>query len=154
VKRILAVLVAAAALLFLDAAPVHASTVGGPRLLELLPGYDGGNAQAVNAAGVVVGNIRAADGRTVPVRWVDGQVTALELPSGYQGTAFDINSAGLIVGNIIRVNAPGANSQPVSWRPDGRLAWLAPSTTAATSSGWPAHRRPPTGLSSGSQTGR
>jgi uncharacterized membrane protein len=126
VKRILAAVLVVAGLLVLDSAPAHAATVGGPRLLELLPGATGGYATAVNASGVVVGNEYTADRRVVPVRWINGHVTALEIPAGHQGYAVDINRAGLVVGNINPHGVPGAHPQAVTWAPDGRMTSLAP----------------------------
>src|SRR2546430_16230347 len=103
VKRMLVTLTVTAALLTVGAGPAHAavsSAVSGARVLEMLPGATGGYATAVNASGVVIGEEYAADGHRIPVRWVDGRATALELPDRYHGDVVAINSGGLIVGNI------------------------------------------------------
>jgi uncharacterized membrane protein len=129
VKRMLVTLMVTVALLTVGAGPAHAavsSAVSGARVLEMLPGTTGGYASAVNASGVVIGEEYGADGHRIPVRWVDGRATALELPDHYHGDVAGINSAGLIVGNIIPYRNPGGTQQAVSWGPDGRMTRLAP----------------------------
>jgi uncharacterized membrane protein len=111
-------------------APAHAARASAPVTLELLPGMTGGEATAVNAAGVIVGYENAGDAM-VPVTWVDRHVTALAVPAGYEGTATDVNNAGLIVGNIHR-RGDNIGEAPVSWGPDGQMAWLAPGFTGWT----------------------
>ncbi|MFO0830087.1 MAG: hypothetical protein U0572_18240 [Phycisphaerales bacterium] len=65
-------------------------------VLPLLPGDLGGEANAINDAGVAVGFTSWSDVRSV--RWIDGTVEALELPIGPHDVAMGINAVGQICG--------------------------------------------------------
>ena len=90
-KRAVVMLAAAAVTLLVAPAVAHATGASGPTALELLPGMTRGVARAVNAAGVIVGD-ESTGTHPVPVRWVNGHVTALEIPAGYTGSAVDVNN--------------------------------------------------------------
>lgn len=56
------------------------------------------HAYALNADGVVVGMASDVGGAMVPVRWVDGQISALGFPAGTIAAPNDVNRSGVIVG--------------------------------------------------------
>lgn len=62
----------------------------------------GGSSQAyaINDDGVVVGMASAVGGGMVPVRWVDGQISALGFPTGTIAMPVDVNRSGVIVGRV------------------------------------------------------
>lgn len=62
-------------------------------------GYSGGQASAINDAGVVAGSLRDASGRFAAFRWAGGTTTVLARPPGLDTTsATAINARGTIAG--------------------------------------------------------
>jgi uncharacterized membrane protein len=119
-------LAAAAVTLLVAPAVAHAAGASGPTALELLPGMTRGVARAVNAAGVIVGD-ESTGTHPVPVRWVNGHVTALEIPAGYTGSAVDVNNAGTVIGNLDpHTGVPTDRHLAVTWDRNGRMTSLAP----------------------------
>ena len=57
------------------------------------------SANAINDDGVIVGTAGAVGGALVPVRWVDGQISALGFAAGTIAVPEDVNRPGVIVGH-------------------------------------------------------
>ena len=78
---------------------------------------EGAIAWGQNNSGTIVGSQEGPYGTATPLRWQNGEVSALEKPGDY-AWAFDVNEAGLIAGAYS--NPPGS-PQAVVWAPDGTL---------------------------------
>lgn len=107
---------------------------------RILPttGFPGGQGQAINARGLVVGVVREAGGdHTRAARWENGALSFLTqtVPAGgtVYGSALDVNDAGVVVGSMEASSGPGPQNRAVLWE-SGRTVDL--NTEIAPGSGW------------------
>ena len=109
-----------------DAAPAHPETETIPIVLGAATdlgtlGGQSSRADAINAAGQIVGSARTADGPLHAALWEGGRVTDLGiLPGGSISFARDINDAGQVVGTA---DAADGHYHAVLWE-GGRITDL------------------------------
>jgi hypothetical protein len=95
-----------------------------PYTATMLPDLGhGGEALHVNAAGDVVGYVRAGDGTPRPARWRSGALTVLPTLGNVAATAVRSNTAGDVLLAVYRSEAAGMSGAQVL-RPDGGLLAL------------------------------